>query len=79
MGTFVQCCGACMLEASREIDSQLQYETMSDVFVAQVSPAILQERIMRAVLSEQMKAKAAILEAQHHGREIVQGATRRRR
>ena len=68
-----------MLEASREIDSQLQYEASSDVFVAQVSPAILQERIMRAVLSEQMKAKAAILEAQYHGREIVQGATRRRR
>ena len=78
MGTYVQVCGACMLEASREIDFELQAETLSDVFIAHVHPSILQDRIMRSMLSEQMKAKADILEAQYHGREIVQSATHRR-
>ena len=78
MGTYVRVCRACMREASREIDFQLQAEAMSDVFIAHVHPDILKDRIMRSMLSDQMKAKADILEAQYHGREIVQGATRRR-
>ena len=78
MGTYVRVCRACMREASREIDFQLQAEAMSDVFIAHVHPNILQERVMRTLLSEQMKAKADIMEAQSHGRQIVQSATHRR-